>query len=142
RRAQRQNRRLRALLVGVVALFGVALVAIVIALHQRAKATNEAVQARSREWAAESLAQLTVDPERSILLAAAAVRESPTPDAVFALRRALDDSPLQARMPSVGLQSVNFWGPSISYNPDGKRLAEGSQDGSVRIFEAASGRPF
>jgi DNA-binding SARP family transcriptional activator/WD40 repeat protein len=141
RRAQRQNRRLRALLVGVVALFGVALVAIVIALHQRAKATNEAVQAKSREWAAESLAQLTVDPERSILLAAAAVRESPTPDAVFALQRALDVSPLRVRLPSVGQQvSPDFWGPTVSYSPDGSRLAEGSQDGSVRIFDAGDGR--
>jgi WD40 repeat protein len=68
------------------------------------------------------------------------VRAAPTPDAVFALRRALDDSPLRARMPSVGQQTVNFWGPSISYSPDGTRLAEGSQDGLVRIFEAASGR--
>ncbi len=43
-------------------------------------------------------------------------------------------------MPSVGRQTLPFWGPQISYSPDGKRLAEGSQDGTVRIFEPASGR--
>jgi DNA-binding SARP family transcriptional activator/WD40 repeat protein len=141
RRAQRQNRRLRALLAGVAALFGIALVAIVVALHQQAKATNEAIQAKSRAWAAESLAQLPVDAERSILLAMAAVRESPTPEAVFALRRALDVSPLRVRLPSVGQQlNPNFWGPTVSYSPDGSRVAEGSQDGSVRILDAADGR--
>ena len=142
RRAQRQNRRLRALLAGVAVLFGVALVAIVIAVHQRAKATTEAVQTKSRVWAAESLAQLTIDPERSILLGIAAVRKSPTTDAVFALRRALDVSPLRVRLPGVGSQSdPYYWGAGISYSPDGTHIAEGSQDGSVRIFEAATGRP-
>jgi WD40 repeat protein len=43
-------------------------------------------------------------------------------------------------MPSVGQQPLPWWGPQISYSPDGRRLAEGSQDGTVRIFEQASGR--
>jgi WD40 repeat protein/DNA-binding SARP family transcriptional activator len=136
----RQVRRLRIVLAGVAVLLAVAVAAGIFALVLRQDAQDTAHAEKSRALASESEAQLIVDPERSILLAMAAVRAAPTPEAVFALRRALDDSPLRARMPSVGQQTVNFWGPSISYSPDGARLAEGSQDGYVRIFEAASGR--
>src|SRR5581483_617516 len=136
----RQLRRLRILLAGVAVLLVAAVAAGIGALVLRQNAQDTARVEKSRALASKSQAQLTVDPERSILLAVAAVRTASTPDAVFALRRALDDSPLRARMPSVGQQTINFWGPSISYSPDGKRLAEGSQDGYVRIFKAASGR--
>jgi WD40 repeat protein len=136
----RQVRRLRIVLAGVAVLLAVAVAAGIGALVLGQRAQDTAHAEKSRALATVSQAQLSVDPERSILLAMAAVREAPTPEAVFALRRALDDSPLRARMPSVGQQTVNFWGPSISYTPDGARLAEGSQDGYVRIFAAASGR--
>jgi DNA-binding SARP family transcriptional activator/WD40 repeat protein len=136
----RQLRRLRILLAGVAVLLAAAVAAGIGALVLRQHAQDTARAEKSHALASQSQAQLSVDPERSILLAMAAVRAAPTPEAAFALRRALDDSPLQVRMPSVGQQTVNFWGPSISYSPDGTRLAEGSQDGRVRIFEAASGR--
>ena len=136
----RQVRRLRVLLAGVAFLLAVAVAAGIGALVLRQDAQNTAHAEKSRALATESQAQLSVDPERSILLAMAAAHAAPTPEAAFALRRALDDSPLRARMPSVGQQTVNFWGPSLSYSPDGARLAEGSQDGHVRIFEAGTGR--
>ncbi len=136
----RQVRRLRILLTGVAVLLVAAIAGGVGALVLRQHAQDTARAEKSLALATESQAQLSVDPERSILLAMAAVRAAPTQGAVFALRRALDDSPLRARMPSVGPQPLNFWGPSISYSPDGTRLAEGSQDGHVRIFEAGSGR--
>src|SRR5256886_13947373 len=136
----RQLRRVRILLAGAAVLLAAALAAGVGALVLRQHAQTTARAEKSHALASESQAQLSVDPERSILLAQAAVRAAPTPEAAFALRRALDDSPLQARMPSVGRQTLPFWGPQISYSPDGKRLAEGSQDGYVRIFEPASGR--
>lgn len=141
------SRRQRMLLLSAIAVAVVSLVLVVFAVISRnqavsaqSKATSEAVQATSRAWAAESIAQLPIDSERSILLAVAAVRKSPTPEAVFALRRALDVSPLRVRLPGVGSQSTPlYWGPVVSYSPDGSRLAEGSQDGVVRIFDAATG---
>jgi WD40 repeat protein/DNA-binding SARP family transcriptional activator len=136
----RQLRRLRILLAGLVVLLAVAVAAGIGALVLRQRAQDTARVETSRRLATLSEAQLTVDPERSILLGMAALRASPTPEAAFALRRALDESPLQARMPSVGPQTLPFWGPQVSYSPDGRRLAEGSQDGTVRIFEPASGR--
>jgi WD40 repeat protein len=66
------------------------------------------------------------------------VRVAPTPEAVFALRGALDASPLERQLASVGAQ-IPTWGPAVSYSPDGRRLAVGSQSG-VTIFAIPSGR--
>jgi WD40 repeat protein len=142
--SRRQRLVVGASLIAVVIALSLAVVALISrsqAQSAQARATGEALQAKSRVWAAESAAQLVVDPERSILLAMAAVRESPTADAVFALRRALDVSPLRVRLPDVGSQATPaYWGAGASYSPDGRRIVEGSQDGSVRIFAAQTGR--
>jgi WD40 repeat protein/DNA-binding SARP family transcriptional activator len=138
---ERQLRRLRMLLAGVAVLLAVAVAAGIVALVQRQHAQDIAQAAKSRALAAASQAQLSVDPERSILLAAAAVREAPTPEAVFALRGALDASPLERQLANVGLQANPLlWGPAVSYSPDGRRLAVGSQKGVVTIFGIPSGR--
>ena len=137
----RQVRRLRVLLAGVAFLLAVAVAAGIGALVLRQDAQNTAHAEKSRALATESQAQLSVDPERSILLAMAAAHAAPTPEAAFALRRALDDSPLRARMPSVGQQTVNFWGPSLSYSPDGAdspRAAMTGTCGSSRRGPAGS----
>jgi hypothetical protein len=107
--SERQLRRLRTLLAGVAVLLAAAVAAGIVALVQRHDAQETARAAKSRALAGESQAQLNVDPERSILLAAAAVREAPTPEAVFALRRALDVSPLRRRLASAGPWQ-GFWG--------------------------------
>lgn len=140
------SRRQRLVVSSSVVIAGVSVVLLVFALISRSQAvsaqrrvTSEASAARSRLWASEAIAQLPVDPERSILIAMAAVRESRTSDALFALRRALDVSPVRARLPGVGRQTV-YWGPGISYSPDGTEIAEGSADGYVTIFDAADGR--
>jgi WD40 repeat protein/DNA-binding SARP family transcriptional activator len=146
--SERQLRRLRLLLAGVAVLLAVAVAAGIVAVVQRQNAQAQrrdaqatARAAKSRALAAASQAQLSVDPERSILLAVAAVHEAPTPDAVFALRGALDASPLERRLASVGAQlNPGLWGPGVSYSPDGRRLAEGSQSGVVKIFAVPSGR--
>jgi WD40 repeat protein len=127
------------LLAGVAVVLAIAVAAGIVALVQRQHAQATARTAKSRAIAAASQGQLSIDPERSILLAAAAVREARTPEAVFALRGALDASPLERQL-SVGRQPSADWGPGISYSPDGRRLAVGSQSGVVTIFEVASGR--
>src|SRR5207245_8922328 len=132
--------RVRSLLAGAAVLRAAAVAAGIGALVLRQHAQDTARAEKSHALASQSQAQLSVDPERSILLAVAAVRAAPTPEAAFALRRALDDSPLRARMPGVGQQTLPFWGPQISYRPDGKRLAEGSQDGYARTVEPARAR--
>jgi WD40 repeat protein/DNA-binding SARP family transcriptional activator len=138
---ERQLRRLRILLAGVAVLLAVAVAAGIVAFVQRQDARNTARAAKSRALAGESEAQLGVDPERSILLAAAAVRDTPTPEALFALRRALDASPLRRRLASGGpWQGILGGEQFVSYSRDGRQIAEGSMTGAIRIFDAASGR--
>ena len=142
---ERQLRRLRILLAGVAVLLAVAVAVAVavgiVAFVQRQDARNTARAAKSRALAGESEAQLGVDPERSILLAAAAVRDTPTPEALFALRRALDVSPRRRRLASGGpWQGIVGGDQFVSYSPDGRQIAEGSMTGAIRIFDAASGR--
>jgi len=134
------SRRQRGLLIVALVVATVSIVLLAFALISRGRANSEASAAKSRALAAASQAQLSVDPERSVLLAAEAVREKPTSEAVFALRGALDASPLDLRLESVGTQPYPNWGPGISYSPDGRRLAEGSQTGVVTIFAIPSGR--
>ena len=126
--------------VAVVVALGLATFGL-ISRSQAVSARDQAVAARanaqSRALAAESETQLSVDPERSILLAMAAVRAQPTPQATYALRRAIDLSPLRARLPNVGPQTeFPAWGPGVAYSPDGQQIAEGSQNGSVQLLDA------
>jgi WD40 repeat protein/DNA-binding SARP family transcriptional activator len=138
---ERKLRRLRMLLAGVAVLLAVAVAAGVVALAQRQDARATARIAKSRALAGASEAQLSVDPERSILLAAAALRDAPTPEALFALRRALDVSPLRRRLASAGPWQGFLGGEEfVSYSPDGMQIAEGSMTGTIRIFDAASAR--
>ena len=105
---------------------------------RRAGPNAAALTSESRRLAVESEAQLTVDPERSILLAMVAVQASPTDEAVFALRRALDRSRLRLRLEGVGPQGL-LQGPAIAFSPDGTRLVEGSQSGVATVFDTTAG---
>ena len=148
-RAQlRTNRRLRGLLAGAIGLLVLAVLAGVVALIQRSQAlsaqaavNHDVALANSRGWASESAAQLTIDPERSILLAMAAVRKWPTAEALFALQRALDVSPLRRRLASLGpWRDWSGAGEFLDHSPDGRQIAEGSAIGIIQIFDAGSGR--
>ena len=120
----------------VVAAVSIAL--LVFALISRSQAIDARNTARSQAIAADSQTQLAVDPERSILLAAAAVSRARTPEALFALRGALDASALRFRLPDVGLQScAGFLGgaPILVYRPDGRRLAEAICGGVIVVAD-------
>ena len=142
RRASR--RRQRWLLGASMAVAAVSVGLVIFALLSRSQAQsarNKAVlaqsNAQSRALAAESATQLTIDPERSVLLAMAAVRAQPTREATYALRRAIDLSPIRGRLPNVGAQPLGQgWGPGVAYSPDRKQIAEGSQNGTLRLLDA------
>src|SRR5581483_8178216 len=114
---------------------------LVFALISRSQAIAARNTAKSQALAAESQTQLAVDPERSILLAEQALREKSTPEATFALRGALDASPIRFRLPDVGPQTCgvdSISAPGVAF--DRGMLAEGLCDGTVVLADARTGR--
>ena len=142
-RQRRTNRRLRGLLVGTAVFLVVAFLAGGLALVQRGRARDEAVRAENqariasaRELAAASVANLNVDPERSILLALAAVDatwktdHTALPQAQEALHRALQESRVVLTVPQGG---------GIAVSDDGKRFATTGEDGTANVWETDTG---
>jgi WD40 repeat protein len=142
-------RRQRALVGASLAVAAVALGLLVFAILSRNQAISarntartQALRATSQALAAESQTQLAVDPERSILLAVAGLHKAATPEALFALRRALDVSTIRYRLPDAGNQScapANFTAPGVAFRPDGRQLAEGLCGGYIVLADARTG---
>ena len=135
---RRSVRRLRA----VVAVLAIAaLVAIgltVFARDQARRAEEEERTAIARELAAASVANLEVDPERSVLLAVEAIDQtrsvdgSVLPEAEEALHRAVTASRIE-------LTSENAGG-TLDWSPDGVFVTEGPENsGMIDIRDAATG---
>ena len=106
-----------------------------------AEAQRQARLAFSRELAAAAINSLTVDPERSILLSIHAVQltnlmnEGIAPEAQDALHRAVQASRV-VRTLSGHTDQVR----GIAFSPDGRFLASGSQDGTIKFWEMRSGK--
>lgn len=131
-----------AVAVVAIALVIFALISRSDAVSARARALSEKVGARSQALAAESQAQLPNDPEISLVLAMRAVRTRATPQSVFALRAALDASPLERGLPTIanpGSCGQNA-GLTATISPDGSQVAEGACNGTIRLLDAATGR--
>jgi WD40 repeat protein/DNA-binding SARP family transcriptional activator/energy-coupling factor transporter ATP-binding protein EcfA2 len=137
KRTARANRRLRAQLVALGIALVVALVVGVVAVRQRDTATRERRIATARELAAAANANLDVDPERSVLLALAAVDRSRSGDgaALPEAEQALHDA-VTASRPVLQVPGV---GGAVEWSPDGSRFAAADPDGTVAIHDAATG---
>jgi WD40 repeat protein len=137
------SRRQRTLLAVAGAVAAGSLGLLVFALISRNQAIGARNTARSQALAAESETQTAVDPERSILLAVAALRQGSTPEATFALRGALDASPIRLRLPDAGPQTCGgqqLAAPGVAFSPNGRLLAEGLCGGVVVLADAKTGR--
>jgi WD40 repeat protein len=103
-------------------------------------AQNERRIATARELAAAALNNLTIDPERSILLALQAVTTTRVvdgtvlPEAEEALHQSIVASPLRMTLTGHGTRVL-----SAEYSPDGKRLATLGDDGTTIVWDAATG---
>ena len=106
----------------------------VLALIARNEAVDQRDQARSREVAARAIAQLDVDPERSMLLALAALEIAPSEAADDALRRALMVSDIRAVMP--GRRGGVF---DIAVSPDGSRVVTAGGNAVAQVFDLRAG---
>ena len=138
-RDARQNRRLRTLLVSVAALLVAAVAVGAIAIAQSNRATSERRDATVRELAAGALANVDVDPERSVLLAMAAVERAGDDDgpvawaAENALHSAMTASRIERRVQGVGGR--------VDWSPSGDVFAVLGPAGSaaVEIRDASTG---
>jgi WD40 repeat protein/class 3 adenylate cyclase len=135
---RRSFRRLRALVavLAVAALVAVGLT--VFARNQQGRAEREERFAVARELAAASVANLDVDPERSVLLALEAIERTRSvdgrvlPEAVEALHRAVTASRIVLSVP--GLGGASDW------SSRGVFVTEGPEDeGVVDIRDATTG---
>jgi WD40 repeat protein/energy-coupling factor transporter ATP-binding protein EcfA2 len=111
RRQARTNRRLRNALAISGALLLVALAGAIFSVISRHTAITAEGVSESRALADESQSQLARDPQLALLIAAQALRASPTPQAELAVSTALDQNTLEGQLPSFGNQgclTANF----------------------------------
>ena len=136
-------RRQRTLMIGSVAVAAVSIGLLIFALISRgqaigakSQAVSARVGARAQALSAESQAELPNDPEISVILGLRAVQTRATPQSMFALRAALDASPLKRALPTIASPGGCL---SAAMSPDGREIAEGTCNGLVRILDAATG---
>ena len=130
RAALAKERRKRLAYVGVAVL-----VASVIGLTWLILSLND--RAASQQLAATSVAQSAVDPARGLETALEAVNAAPTPAAEAALRVALNKNSLVAE-----LHGHTGAITSLDISPDGKLLATGGRDGTIRVWALPQGDPM
>jgi WD40 repeat protein/transcriptional regulator with XRE-family HTH domain len=125
--------RRRALFLSAALVFAAVLAITALIFNQRAN--QQARLSASRELAAASVSNLSVDPERSILLALAAVSEEDTTEAEGVLHQAILNS--RVRLALVGHEAGLT---NVAVSPDGKQIATSSLDGTAKIWDAATGK--
>ena len=135
--ARRQRTLVTASLVVAVVAVGLGVVALV----PRNQAVSAGRTDRVQALAAESQNELSADPEVSVLLARQAVQTDPDPQAVAALRQAVDASAVRVALPTQSGRQCGYLGaPSLAYSPDGHRLAESLCTGEVVVADSGTGR--
>ncbi|MGW0828407.1 nSTAND1 domain-containing NTPase [Streptomyces sp. NPDC002845] len=138
RRAQESAKHRRRMWTGAVAL--ATAVAVVGALGgatlvQAERTATERSRATSRQLAAEARSALTADPRQARLLARRAYTAAPTAEAEAVLRQAVADDRLITVLPGNRGRALG-----VTFSPDGRQLADTSEDGTIRVWQWANGR--
>ena len=117
----------------VLLLALVSTVAIVAVRGQRAAVKAQGIS-HSKALAAEAVTLLGTDPASGLRLALAAIQDNPTPEAASALRRALAEPEVRV------LRGHRSWVMSATFSPDGRYVLTSSQDSTVGVWSASTGR--
>ncbi len=149
-RAEAQTRFARQLTRRAVYLTGAMIIALLMAFTalyfgSRARQTavtsqNERRIATSRELAADALNNLSVDPERSMLLAMQSISTTRSTDATVlpesleALHRSIVSSPIRYMLEGHGTKVL-----TAAFSPDGKSLATIGDDGTTILWDSLNG---
>ncbi|HTT50700.1 MAG TPA: helix-turn-helix domain-containing protein [Streptosporangiaceae bacterium] len=139
---RRAVRRRQAVIAGLLALTLVAVTAAGIAVHNAATAARNAASARhqhavalSRQLAAESLNIDSTNPVTARRLAVAAWAVFPTSQAASAITTLLAEQQQKGMLPA---DPYRVW--AVTFSPSGKLLATADSDGTVRLWDPATGR--